>query len=55
LLDTGGPELVVGDAVTIEPGLYDKRVGGIRVEDMVIVTREGCENLNQLPEGLQWA
>jgi Xaa-Pro aminopeptidase len=55
LLDTGGPELVVGDAVTIEPGVYDKRVGGVRVEDMVIVTRDGCENLNQLPEGLKWA
>ncbi|NLF72191.1 MAG: aminopeptidase P family protein [Candidatus Anammoximicrobium sp.] len=54
LLDKGGPELVVGDAVTIEPGLYCKAVGGIRVEDLVIVTREGCRNLNRLPEGLQW-
>jgi len=54
LLDKGGPELVVGDAVTIEPGLYCKAVGGIRVEDMVLVTRDGCVNMNRLPEGLDW-
>ena len=54
LLDKGGPVLVVGDALTIEPGLYCREVGGVRVEDMVIVTEEGCENLNQLPEGLTW-
>jgi Xaa-Pro aminopeptidase len=54
LLDRGGPPLVVGDALTIEPGLYGPSVGGIRVEDMVIVTEDGCENLNRLPEGLDW-
>jgi Xaa-Pro aminopeptidase len=54
LLDRGGPELIEGDAVTIEPGLYCKAIGGIRVEDMVIVTRDGCRNLNRLPEGLDW-
>ncbi len=54
LLDLGGPELVVGDALTIEPGLYSKAIGGVRVEDMVIVTPDGCRNLNQLPEGLAW-
>ncbi len=54
LLDFKGPELVVGDALTIEPGIYDTRVGGIRIEDLVIVTAEGCENLNTLPEGLDW-
>jgi Xaa-Pro aminopeptidase len=54
LLDTKGPELVVGDAITIEPGLYRKDLGGVRVEDVVIVTETGCENLNHLPEGLTW-
>jgi len=54
LLDMKGPELVVGDALTIEPGLYRRDLGGIRVEDMVIVTADGCENLNALPEGLAW-
>ncbi len=55
LLDFKGPELVLGDAVTIEPGLYRKDLGGVRVEDIVVVTEDGCENLNNLPEGLDWA
>lgn len=54
LLDFKGPELVVGDAITIEPGLYGEGIGGVRIEDLVIVTAEGCENLNTLPEGLDW-
>ena len=54
LLDMKGPPLVVGDALTIEPALYRRDLGGIRVEDMVIVTADGCENLNKLPEGLVW-
>lgn len=54
LLDMKGPELLLGDAVTIEPGLYRKDMGGVRVEDIVIVTEDGCLNLNQLPEGLDW-
>lgn len=54
LLAAGGPELVAGDVVTIEPGLYGKLYGGVRVEDMVVVREDGCENLNQLHEGLVW-
>ena len=54
LLDMKGPELVVGDVVTIEPGLYRLDLGGVRVEDMVVVTADGCENLNRLPEDLDW-
>ncbi len=55
LLDFGSGELVVGDALTIEPGLYAKHIGGIRVEDMVVVTADGCTSLNSIPEGLDWA
>lgn len=55
LLDVNGLPLVVGDVLTIEPGLYCKAFGGIRVEDMVAVTEAGCENFNSLPEGLSWA
>lgn len=55
LLDKGGPELVHGDAVTIEPGLYCSEIGGVRVEDIVVVHEDRCESLNKLPEGLVWA
>lgn len=55
LLDAKGIELIPGDAVTIEPGLYKPGLGGVRVEDIVIVTEDGCENLNSLPEGLDWS
>lgn len=54
LLDLKGPELIVGDALTIEPGLYNQALGGVRVEDLVIVTEDGCENLNLLQQGLVW-
>lgn len=54
LLDVGGPKLVAGDVVTIEPGLYHATLGGVRVEDMVAVTGDGCENFNTLHEGLTW-
>jgi Xaa-Pro aminopeptidase len=54
LLDATGIELLEGDALTIEPGLYRKDLGGVRVEDMVVVTADGHQNLNRLPEGLDW-
>ena len=54
LLDLKGPPLVVGDVLTIEPGLYGRLVGGVRIEDMVAVTEDGCENFNTLHEGLHW-
>jgi Xaa-Pro aminopeptidase len=38
----------------VEPGLYRKDLGGVRVEDMVVVTEAGHMNLNTLPEGLDW-
>ncbi len=55
LLDMGGPALVAGDVLTVEPGLYCRAVGGVRVEDMVVVTNDGCRLLGAgLPEGLEW-
>jgi Xaa-Pro aminopeptidase len=45
-------ELEVGDVVTVEPGLYDPRFGGIRIEDLVVVTETGCQNLTPLPKDL---
>jgi Xaa-Pro aminopeptidase len=34
--------------ITIEPGLYDPRIGGVRIEDIVEVTSEGCRNLTEM-------
>ena len=42
--------LEVGDVITIEPGLYDPRLGGIRIEDLVVVTRDGYRQLTPLPK-----
>jgi Xaa-Pro aminopeptidase len=47
--------LLSGDALTIEPGLYCQAIGAVRLEDMVVVRDSGCENLNVLPEDLDWS
>ena len=47
-----GHELVAGDVVTLEPGLYRHGFGGVRVEDILVVTDDGCETLNEFPYGL---
>jgi Xaa-Pro aminopeptidase len=41
-------ELVVGDVVTVEPGLYRGGFGGFRIEDLVEVTADGCRRLTNL-------
>ncbi len=43
-----GDLLEAGNVITIEPGLYYPETGGIRLEDMVLVTENGCENLTEL-------
>ncbi|HUG91546.1 MAG TPA: Xaa-Pro peptidase family protein [Planctomycetaceae bacterium] len=46
-------ELRPGMVVTIEPGVYLPGWGGIRIEDDVLVTRDGCEVLTSLPKELE--
>lgn len=50
---TSDKKLVVGDVVTIEPGLYRAGCGGVRLEDIVLVTDDGAENLTNYPYDLE--
>jgi Xaa-Pro aminopeptidase len=48
-----GSRIPEGAVVTVEPGLYYPGVGGVRIEDMVLVTRTGCRNLTHFPKVLE--
>ena len=49
----GGPPLEEGMVVTVEPGLYYPGLGGCRIEDVVVVTADGCRNFNRAPKTLE--
>jgi Xaa-Pro aminopeptidase len=42
-----------GMVITVEPGLYYLDIGGVRIEDTVLVTRDGCANLTNVPKRLR--
>jgi Xaa-Pro aminopeptidase len=46
-------ELVEGDVITLEPGLYRSGYGGCRLEDLALITADGAELLTQYPYDLR--
>ena len=50
LAATSGDTLVAGHVVTVEPGVYLPEHGGVRVEDTVVVTDDGCRPLTRSPK-----
>jgi Xaa-Pro aminopeptidase len=52
-LGRGRDELLAGDVVAVEPGLYRQGFGGCRLEDLVLVTEDGAQNLTDYPYELE--
>ncbi|MDD1752364.1 MAG: Xaa-Pro peptidase family protein, partial [Methanotrichaceae archaeon] len=51
-LNETGEILEVNNVVTVEPGLYYPDIGGVRLEDLVIITANGCDNLTNFEKRL---
>lgn len=49
-------DLRAGQVVTVEPGVYRAGIGGVRIEDSVIVTADGCRPITHSPKAplLDW-
>jgi Xaa-Pro aminopeptidase len=50
---TGREPLVPGDVLAIEPGLWGREIGGVRFEDLLLVTGDGCQVLTDYPYDLK--
>jgi Xaa-Pro aminopeptidase len=48
----GTAPLAIGDVVTVEPGVYDPEIGGVRLEDMLVITETGSRDLTRAPRQL---
>ena len=44
--------LKIGTIMTVEPGIYIENEFGVRIEEMVVVTADGCRNLTKSPKDL---
>lgn len=51
-LGLSGQDLVAGDVIAVEPGCYRHDYGGVRLEDLLLVTPAGCEVLTRFPYDL---
>lgn len=45
--------LALGEVVTVEPGVYLPALGGVRTEDLLVVTNEGCRAMSKSPKSFQ--
>ncbi|WP_421909123.1 M24 family metallopeptidase [Methanolacinia petrolearia] len=52
-LSPSGGKLVEGNIVTVEPGLYYKKIGGVRLEDIGMVTKTGFDCFTDYPEDIR--
>ena len=52
-LNRKGGRLEEGMVVTVEPGLYDPAIGGVRIEDTVVLRRGGFEFLRDMPRRMR--
>ena len=50
---TGHSPRVAGDVLAVEPGLWEADIGGVRFEDLLLVTPEGSETFTDYPYGLE--
>ncbi len=51
-LSRSGDDLVPGDVIAVEPGLYRAGYGGVRLEDVLLVTEDGAETVTSYPYDL---